>query len=508
MSIVPNAPYNLANLFISIARENRERVAIMTPDDSVQYGQLQDLVLSFGAHLQHNGVGQGDCVALNVGHHVIGVALTIACALVGCAWVNIDGDPAQFLGFPETRPLQGRIKKVLYDGETPLLERSRLLFVDPRWSRPPGGQGLPEFPGYRTPEDDWMIAKSSGTTGTVKFMGMSEIGMWKRTIETGAYRYEAIGPRLAEHPVLASLFPPFSYVGISDAFRAIALGGTIVFPRGTEFIGRFPVDIVVGSPAQFRALLEAPAPAGGRIPLAAIGGAPPSPRFLAGMLRYFVAVNDVYGSSEGGLITTNLVTNATDLSAPIHGGTIAPGVTVEILAEDGTVLPAGQEGIVSLRTPWQVDGYIGNPELTAEAFGGGGAFRPGDLGFISASGKLHITGRVNEQLNIGGVKVNPDMVDGVMLATPGISDAACFAAPMPDGLARMRAVVVIGKQMRQETVLRSLGENLRTQLSAGRRPGQLYVLPALPRNANGKVARHQLPDVVAGMQAIDLPEAG
>src|SRR5690606_37102347 len=76
-------------------------------------------------------------------------------------------------------------------------------------------------------------------------------------------------------------------------------------------------------------------------------------------------------------------------------GQPVPGVTVRVVAEDGTELGVGEEGELRLKGPQCFAGYV-DPALDAEALDDDGWFRTGDLGLVDGDGNVRITGRIKD----------------------------------------------------------------------------------------------------------------
>lgn len=88
------------------------------------------------------------------------------------------------------------------------------------------------------------------------------------------------------------------------------------------------------------------------------------------------------------------------------------------IAEDGRVVCSG-DTIMS--------GYVDNPEATAKVLIGGEIYMS-DIGSIDAQGMLHLQGRRDDVINVGGYKVNPSEVEDAALAFEGIRDCICIPA--------------------------------------------------------------------------------
>ena len=107
-----------------------------------------------------------------------------------------------------------------------------------------------------------------------------------------------------------------------------------------------------------------------------------------------------------------------------------------------------------------------------------GWFHTGDLAEIR-DGYYYITGKIKEQINVAGVKVNPVLVEQLLLQQPGITDVACFAVP-DQRRGEIVGVAVVGDASRV------------SELPKKYRPGWCVVVDQIPRNYMSKIPRTQL----------------
>jgi malonyl-CoA/methylmalonyl-CoA synthetase len=151
-------------------------------------------------------------------------------------------------------------------------------------------------------------------------------------------------------------------------------------------------------------------------------------------------------------------------------------------------LSNGQEGEIQLRGPNIFAGYWERPKATAESFTDGW-FRTGDLGSVDSDGYLRILGRSKELIISGGFNVYPREVEDVLLAHPGVSEVAVVGTPSDEWGEIVTAFVVpAGDEPRPDVLLAFAAE----QLAAFKRPRLLHFVESLPRNALGKVVKHEL----------------
>ncbi len=195
-------------------------------------------------------------------------------------------------------------------------------------------------------------------------------------------------------------------------------------------------------------------------------------------------VIESYGMTEAShQMTSNLLPPGERLAGSVGFGV---GVQVAIMAEDGSLLPAGVRGEVAVRGPNVMDGYENNPQADALAFVDGW-FRTGDQGIRDAAGRLTLTGRLKELINRGGEKIGPIEIDDVLLRHPAVAEALAFAAPHPTLGEEVHAAVVLRPGAVADA--RALRDHCATLLADFKVPRTIYLLESLPRGATGKLQR-------------------
>lgn len=120
----------------------------------------------------------------------------------------------------------------------------------------------------------------------------------------------------------------------------------------------------------------------------------------------------------------------------------------------------------------------------------GATVQTGDLGVMDARGHLIFAGRAAEVIDVAGLNVYPAQIEAAAMALPGIHDAVAFA--IPDPAATERPALAYAGDLPEAT----LDAHLALVLSPRQRPARLIRLPALPRGANGKIARRHLADTL------------
>ncbi|OBF07079.1 acyl-CoA synthetase [Mycobacterium sp. 852002-10029_SCH5224772] len=193
-----------------------------------------------------------------------------------------------------------------------------------------------------------------------------------------------------------------------------------------------------------------------------------------------------YGASES-LITIS--TRADGERRPGWVGLPLRGVRTRLLDDDGGPVSHDGEtvGKLHVRGPMMFDGYLNRPEATAEAFDTDGWYRTGDVAVIDGDGMHRIVGRESVDLiKSGGYRIGAGEIETVLLGHPGVEEAAVVGLPDAD-LGQRIVAYIVGSANGDELI-----DYVAQQLSVHKRPREVRVVDALPRNAMGKVLKKQL----------------
>jgi long-chain acyl-CoA synthetase len=170
-------------------------------------------------------------------------------------------------------------------------------------------------------------------------------------------------------------------------------------------------------------------------------------------------------------------------------GRSAPRVEVQICDANGHATEDGDEGEVRIRGPHLAAGYWNRPAEQAAAFRDGW-LHTGDLGVVDADGYLTITGRLKDQINVGGLKVSAAEVEKVIRQHPMVVDVAVTGMRDPDGLRGEAVAAAIVSRTGLE--LREISDFCAERLEAAARPQRLILIDQIPRAETGKVLKGEL----------------
>jgi malonyl-CoA/methylmalonyl-CoA synthetase len=194
-----------------------------------------------------------------------------------------------------------------------------------------------------------------------------------------------------------------------------------------------------------------------------------------------------YGMTESNMLTSNPLDGERRLGSV---GPALPDVSMRIAGENGNILGSGEPGGVEVKGPNVFSGYWRMPEKTSEEFCADGYFRTGDLGCLAPDGYLTLVGRAKDLIISGGFNIYPKEVELLIDELDGVTESAVVGVPHPDFGEGVVAVVVAGDV--QNVTEESISNALAAQLAGYKRPKRVFFVPALPRNAMGKVQKNVL----------------
>ena len=211
------------------------------------------------------------------------------------------------------------------------------------------------------------------------------------------------------------------------------------------------------------------------------------------------AIVNIYGPTETTLAKCFYrVPEAPRAGVQPLGNTI-PQAQVLVLTPERALCGVGEPGEIAIRTPFRSLGYINAPEEQERRFVRN-PFREdeddllyltGDRGVIGGDGVLEFRGRIDHQVKVRGVRVEPMEVTVTLQSAPGVASCAVIARDDGDDGPALVAYVVLQPDANES--VGALQEFLAQRLPAAMVPSAFVFLDSLPLTANQKLDRDRLP---------------
>ncbi len=472
---------NIIDAFLLHAKHQPTAPAICAPGrkiDLISYGRLAACANNIAARALANGFKRGDVVAIFVGDPIFHWALILGLTRLGIVSLSTI-DPIL--------PAEFRIDAVLTDTAVQFRNASRVIQVDPDWLN---GEGMPPAAAHEESGSELArIILTSGTTGDQKAVAMSH-DLILRRIQTYDF---AFGNRFATCSRLFLDVGVAANSGYLWMIYMLARGGT-VFVRGSDpaetmqALSLHNVQAMVASPAGMAEFLDyyerSPAFLCPFEVLLSVGSKLALSLSERVRKRMCPLVVHGYGATEGNPVAGAYVHQLEHIKGAV--GYITPGMIVEAADDAGRPLKPGDEGHIRFRGDRCVSGYFGDPPDTNRFFRDGW-FYPGDTGAVTANGVLVISGRSKSIIDLGGDKINPEIIEAALLSYPGVVHAVAFGRANALGIEEIWAVVESAADIDSELVRGHCAKRLNKELV----PVRVLRVARMPRNAGDKIERHQ-----------------
>nr|WP_241032185.1 non-ribosomal peptide synthetase [Rhodococcus pseudokoreensis] len=350
-----------------------------------------------------------------------------------------------------------------------------------------GGQGY-----QKCARDVAYVIHTSGSTGTPKAVAVTHRGLGPLTTEV-VRRYR-VGPG---DRVLHGYNPAFD-AALLEMLLAFGSGACLVVAPADVFAGaelhRLLVEQRVTHYLSTPSVLATLDPRGlESVRVVGVGGEALSSD-LAGTWSAGRLLLNAYGPTESTVVATLTEIEPGSATGTVTIGAPIPGTTAVVLDQRLRAVPVGGVGELYLAGPGLAHGYLGAPDRTAERFvaapDGTRRYRTGDLVHRRADGHLTFLGRVDRQVKVRGMRIEPAQVEAALLELHGVEQAAVLVQRND------LVAFVAGTDLDSRTLRQQLTGRLPSYLV----PPRIVTMDTLPLTANGKLD-------VAALEARDDDDA-
>jgi amino acid adenylation domain-containing protein len=486
----PGSPL-LHERFAAWAARTPDAPAVLFEEECLTYGGLDRRSSRLARRLIARGVRPGDRVGLGLERSPDVVAAILGILKAGAAWVPLDpAYPVERLAFMAA---DAGVRIVLNDLTDP---------TDPTDPGEPDDAPAISLPGSALA----YVLYTSGSTGQPKGVACHHAGVINFLAEFARWPLPA-GAAVCQWASLS-----FD-VCLYEIFSALLAGGPVdVAPdraRGdgrayAEWLRERGIESAYVPPAMLADLAGALKQGGIRLKRLLAGVEPIPESLLAEMEESCpgLLVINGYGPTETTVAVTEYPVPAfskklrnTPIGRPMRD------TRLYVLSPDLEPVPIGVAGELSAAGAGVAWGYLNRPDLTAERFvpdpfsdalGGAGGermYRTGDLVRWLPDGNLAFIGRLDQQVKVRGIRIEPGEVEAALRDCPGVRDAAVAVRSAPGGDRRL--VAWLAGEIAEGIDPRAF---LRGRLPEAMIPSAFVALEALPLTANGKTDRAALPD--------------
>lgn len=354
-----------------------------------------------------------------------------------------------------------------------------------------------------------LLISTSGSTGAPKALVLDSDKLWSSGIAFSEFH------GLSNKRLRLWNYLPMSYLGglYNLAMIPLSTGGTVLvddpFSGGTflsywQTVDRYEINTLWLVPTIVNGLLkmakrlpaEVITKIRSRVNMAFLGTAPISLEVKKQFEETFgVPMAENYGLSETTFISSEHINR---LNGRLEGttGEILPYVDVRIdpmdTEEDGQNTGESVGGEIVVNSPYLFDGYMGEDGTIQASRDSDGGFRTGDIGLITESGQLRITGRIRDILKKGGYMVSLTEVEMLARQFEGVADAAAVKIPH-DFYGESYELFIQADQPDQEgtdSLHSRFGSFLQENLVKYKWPEKIVVKSSFPRTSSGKIQKH------------------
>ncbi|GAA1662148.1 fatty-acid--CoA ligase FadD5 [Fodinicola feengrottensis] len=496
------------------ARLYGDRVAFSFAGRDLTFGALDERVTQLASALAEQGVGRGDrvailmrnrlefpetllaplrlgAIAVPVNFRLVAGEISYILADSGACALVVDGGLASTAAAASSTVDSLKVVLVTDGGEADFgpdaLAYEQTVVTG---STDPLDIDVPE-------SEAAFIIYTSGTTGRPKGAVLTHFNLLMAHLIQGL----ATGGVAREPATSLLAVPMFHIAGLSLSLSSMITGSRVVLYSSPTFVPAQIVDLFETErvtscffvPSQWAMICAVPGIKDRDLTLDKIswGAAVAAPSVLAAMAEVFPQAPAYCAFGQTEMSPTTCVLRGEDAVTKMGSvGTPLPGIEVRIVDEFMKDVAPGDVGEIVYRGPTTMREYWNKPEATAEAFAGGW-FHSGDLVRMDEDGFIWVVDRKKDMIISGGENIYCAEVEAAIDSHPGVADVSVVGRA-DSHWGQVPVAFVVAADPASPPTLENVLEHLRERLASYKRPKEVVVVEALPRNASGKVQKFVL----------------
>jgi len=493
----------VTDLFEESVCKNQEKIAVESGNAQLSYRMLNERANKLAGYLIEKNVKPGDLVGISTDRSADMIISLLAVMKTGAAYVPLDptypGDRLNYMiedsGLTviitqtEFLPLFANFKGMLLD-----IQKEKSIF-----DKFPAHLNKIEY----SPDNRAYVIYTSGSTGRPK-----GVVILHRSVVNFLYSMME-KPGIYENDILLSVTSLSFDISILEIFLPLTKGAKVVLvPKEITYDGQMllknlrqsKANIMQATPSTWRLLISAGWNEKLNLKILC-GGEPFNPDLAEQLLERCEELWNMYGPTE-----TTIWSSVKKISAnhKITLGSPIANTQFYVLDPNRKLLPEGIPGELYIGGAGLADGYLNNPELTAEKFidnpfndNREKIYRTGDIVRITSNGECEFLQRADNQVKLRGYRIELGEIESALYSYRYVNEAAVIIKEFKPGDVRLIAFVVMENQskLNLSEVKLYLGKKLPEFMV----PSLIIELEKLPLTPNGKVDKKAL----AAMAAVD-----
>ncbi|MEH6372967.1 amino acid adenylation domain-containing protein [Streptomyces sp. KLMMK] len=432
---------SLTELFAAQAAARPDAPAARHGERTLTYGQLDARSDALAKRLLAQGVGPDDLVGVRGSRSLEALVAFLGILKAGCAYVPLDEDlpPARLRAMAEDAGLRAAV--TLPGSARPVRGLRVNIGLDDADGQGDGAPGPFTGPA-RTPSasDRAYVVFTSGTTGRPKPVAIPHRGVVRLVLSEPELPPPGPDDRVLHAYGLSSDASTIEIWGalITGACLVIADREELLSPPALEQLLRTQdVTVAYLTTSVFHLVARTSPEALSGLRFVSAGGEAMDPRLANAVLAACpgTTVVNFYGPTENSVVSTaHVLRRLPEDATHVPLGRPFGASVCHVLRTDGTPAAPGEEGELYVGGDGLALGYLGDPQLTAARFVSmpavepdGPLYRTGDRVMRTADGLLEYRGRLDRQVKLRGIRIEPDEVEARLRAHPAVGEAAVEA---------------------------------------------------------------------------------
>lgn len=468
------------------------KTAIISGSEKITYKELDEQSNILANHLIHLGVKEDNGVGIYIERSAEMIISVLGILKAGCYYIPLD--PA----FPQER-LNYLFKdsgaKVIISQKSLIVkhgffEDALFVIIDDNKSISNKLKSAPQNI-KADPQSSAYLLYTSGSTGRPKGV------MVHHKAVVNLITSMTKSPGVTENDLLLSVVTLSFDMSVFELFLPLSNGATIVVADSRDIrdghsliklIDKHNITILQAAPSLYYILITSGWK--GKSDLKALcGGEALTSGIVNNILSRVGELWNCYGPTETTVFST--ITQITDPNARIHIGKPLGNTSIYILDKYNNLLPSGVTGEIAIGGLGVSKGYINQPALTAEKFiqlnDADKVYKTGDRGRLLKDGNIELLGRIDNQLKIRGIRIEPSEIEVALSQIDGINESVVRLEKYAENDERLVAFLNVSEAFNSDP--RDISSRLREKLPLYMIPSAYQVMKEFPRTSNGKTDR-------------------